>query len=126
MAEVIELEGRVRKRKNPAELKKLQILRDMLTCGRCSGKCAKCGAHGEPTGSFIWQDAGFNLCADCAAEYQEVMKAMNGEPAGERPFWYNREWLRLWLAWLEYQRTLSSYAVSAEVLLALRGFSPEQ
>jgi hypothetical protein len=55
---------------------------------------------------------GFRLCAFCREEYQDYILKTRGKPFVEAP-WYNQEWLALWEAWLNYQKTLITYVRSS-------------
>ena len=50
------------------------------------------------------------------AEYQDLLLCLQNSGQEDQPFWYNREWVRQWLAWLDYQWALSNYMNSPEVL----------
>lgn len=125
MAEVIDLRGRKKQKEDLDKTQRLQALRTVLLCSQCALRCARCGAQSESTTSVTRAGVSFRLCPSCLEEYRDLLAYLEGESGSDRPFWYNREWVRWWLAWLEYQHALAKYLNSAEVLLLLQD-SPEE
>ena len=118
MAEVIDLKGRQKIKKDLSRTEKLEALRTLLQCGRCSRRCAKCG-HQSLESTLVTHYApqvSFQLCPACLEEYQDLVAYLKTERNRNAPSWYNREWVRLWLAWIDYQTALSNYLTSPEVL----------
>ncbi|MBW1710930.1 MAG: hypothetical protein JRG97_01435 [Deltaproteobacteria bacterium] len=125
MAEVIDIKGRVKQKKDLSNLEKLEGLWNIIQCAKCAMRCAKCGTHGEPTSQVGRSGTSFKLCSSCMEEYQQVITELGGNPSRPKPFWYNREWLRHWVIWLEYQQVLNDYIDSPEVYFALKSLAEE-
>ena len=121
MAKVIDLSGRKKLKEDLDKADKLESLQGLLRCGECAMKCSKCGYHGEPTKRVTHPGTGvaFNLCSACSTEYQDLVAYLEKGQVPEMPSWFNREWVRLWMAWLDYQWALSNYRSSPEVLAVL-------
>ena len=62
----------------------------------------------------------FKLCASCQDEYQDLRRYLEDGRMDDLPYWYNKEWVRQWLAWLDYQLALNHYMGSQEVLAILQ------
>ena len=118
MADVIDLTGRKKLKDDLERAEKLDSLRGALRCGACAMKCAKCGAHGDPTTVITHRGSGatFCLCPTCHEEYTDLLSYLDDGMSSDFPAWYNREWVRQWLAWLDYQWAMANYMDSPEVL----------
>lgn len=127
MSKVIDLVGRKKLKKDLSRTDKLECLQALLRCSHCSMRCAKCGARGEPTHHINHPGTGasFRLCADCLDEYTDLMNYLEAADRYDGPSWHNREWVRQWLAWLDYQFSLSNYVSSPEVLAVLAEIQDE-
>jgi hypothetical protein len=119
VADVIDLQGQKKRKLKLEQVRKLEAFKERFHCNHCAAKCAKCGAHGEPTRRLMRAGVTFWLCSGCEEDYQDFLSALDGLRDKEKPFWHNREWLGMWIAWLDYQKTLNNYLNSPEVLLAL-------
>ncbi len=118
MAEVIDLEAKKRKdqhRKAALERsRKIEALLHMFQCSRCNMKCMKCGSQMELV-SADDSDPSFpyRFCQSCKEEYVEFLERLHGR--GDPQFyWYNREWMEVWKAWMHYQDALGRYQISEE------------
>ena len=126
MAKVIDLAGRKKVKEDLGKKEKLEGLQNLLRCNLCAMRCAKCGTHGDPTTHVTHPGSGveFRLCSACYIEYQDLLSCLNaGNNQEEPPFWFNREWIRQWLAWLDYQWALGNYFNSQEVLQVITELS---
>lgn len=121
MAKVIDLQGRKKVKTDLDRSDKVEALVSLLRCNHCAMRCAKCGSHSEPTSAVTHQGTRttFSLCESCRDEYESLLVYANAGPNTDMPFWYNREWVRQWMAWLEYQYAVSQYINSPEVLEAM-------
>lgn len=122
MAKVIDLTDRKKVKEDLSKGDKLRGLQSLFRCAHCGARCAKCGAHGEATQHITHTGSGvsFRLCQMCLEEYQDLLAYLEADPKPEVPFWFNREWIRQWLAWLDYQWALANYVSSPEVLQVLK------
>jgi hypothetical protein len=55
----------------------------------------------------------YRLCESCRGEYQEFLDRLHGR-GDASCYWYNREWMEIWKAWMHYQDALSRYQLSEE------------
>jgi len=116
MAEIIDLHTKKREeqdRKAAVERsKRLEAVVQTFQCSRCAMKCMKCGSQVEPPASTPEdQSVPYRLCRSCREEYQEFLDRLHGrgDPAC---YWYNREWMEVWKAWMHYQDALTRYQLS--------------
>ena len=125
MAEIIELERRRQPSKADEEERlreeKVQILRRIVHCSRCSLKCARCGTHIEEDESVTQSDTPYSFCAGCQEEYEAYLSRRRGEPAGSR-YWQNEAWMNVWRTWLRHQQAIDSYRSSSEFIKLLHEF----
>ena len=121
MSKVIDFEGRKKIKRDEARTGLLQNLKSILRCGHCQMRCAKCGAQSEPTSLVSHERAGvaFRVCPACKDEYEALVDYLDHGRDPEAPEWFNREWIRQWLAWIDYQAAFARYVGSPEVLAAL-------
>ena len=122
MAKVIDLTDRKKVKDDLSREDKLRGLQSLFRCAHCGARCAKCGAHGEATQYVTHNASGvsFRLCEMCLEEYRDLLAYLEADPKPDVPFWFNREWIRQWLAWLDYQWALANYVSSPEVLQVLK------
>jgi len=125
VAEIIELERRRQLSKADEEEKlreeKIQILRRIIHCSRCSLKCARCGTHIEDGERANQSETPFPLCVGCQEEYEAYLTRKGGEPSGAR-YWQNEAWMDVWRTWLRHQRAIDSYRSSSEFIRLLQEF----
>ena len=125
MAEIIELERRRQLSKADEEEKlreeKIQILRRIIHCSRCSLKCARCGTHIEEGERPKQSEAPFPLCLGCQEEYEAYLTRKRGEPPGTR-YWQNEAWMDVWRTWIRHQRAIDKYRNSGEFIRLLQEF----
>lgn len=121
MAKIYDLKGRIKFREDFRRAEKGDELGSLLRCRQCVRRCAKCGRQGDPTNHVTHPGTGvsFRLCSVCLDEYQELVDYLETGQKKGAPSWHNREWVRHWLAWLDYQWSLSNYMSSPEVLRIL-------
>ncbi len=126
MAEVIEFEKKSKDAKAQKEStikqRKIQLLRAVFQCTRCSLKCSKCGSQihmsegdGAPT------PTPYPFCQNCREEFIEYKRRLSGRQ-GVDYYWYNDAWMKVWETWLEHQRSLDEYRKSKEFLKLLNEF----
>lgn len=118
MSKIVDFEGRKKLKADLHKAEKLEGLQSLLRCSHCSMRCAKCGVHGEEAVSVRHAQSRitFRLCPVCADEYKDLAAYLDNDQESNLPYWYNRQWVRQWLSWLDYQNALADYASSPEVL----------
>ncbi|MBI5604980.1 MAG: hypothetical protein HY879_16705 [Deltaproteobacteria bacterium] len=131
MADIIPLEGRLRKQKEEVlsreKKKRLDSFRMAMQCTACQLKCAKCGSQLEvPKPQVISEVLPLRLCQGCWEEYTLYQQLSAGlTPAGGQEYYYNQAWLGVWKSWLEYQRHLQHYRSSEEFLRLVEELSQD-
>ena len=121
MAKVIDLSDRKKLKDDISRAEKLEGLQSLLRCNHCGLRCAKCQSHAERISSVDHPGSGITirLCPACLDEYTDLLAYLDAEKHDDFPAWYNREWVRQWLSWLDYQWALKNYVSSPEVLMVL-------
>ncbi len=127
MAEVIDFSGRKKVRDDLEHTDQLESLKALLHCNYCAHRCARCGGHGEPTHLVTHAPRGlsFRLCSACRDDYLQLVRHLETGRPPDGPSWHNRQWVHLWLAWLEYQAGLARYLTSPEVIRILEELRKE-
>ncbi|MGQ9857971.1 MAG: hypothetical protein ACUVS3_04680 [Thermodesulfobacteriota bacterium] len=118
MAEVIDLKAKKKRDQDKKaaleRARKMEAVLQMFQCSRCSVKCMKCGSQLQMSPP---QESGpglaYRFCESCKEEYLEFLERLHGR--GDPTFyWYNREWMDVWKAWMHYQDALGRYQLSEE------------
>jgi hypothetical protein len=95
----------------------LRTVQRTVQCSSCSLKCCMCGAPMESAGPPVPERAGisreFHLCEGCGAEFEDYLDLVQGGKASGL-FWHNREWIRLWSSWMEYQTAIGEFRNTPE------------
>ncbi len=127
MAEVIDFSNRKKIKEDLNHADRLESLRTLVRCQQCAMSCGKCGGKGETAHlvSRPGSNATFRLCPGCLEEYLDLVSYLESGSDSGNPSWYNREWVRQWLAWLDYQLALVNYSNSPEVLQILQETKPD-
>lgn len=120
MEKVVDLRDRLedKKRKRQVEIHrhKSETVQRMVQCASCQFRCAMCGHHMRQNESSYLSPPSpvdWNLCQTCRAEFEDYLKISRGT-RGSALFWHNREWLKLWAAWLDYQKAIREFRHSDE------------
>ena len=127
MAKVIDLTRHKKLKEDLDRTEKLAGLQSLLQCNACGMRCSKCGVHGDPISRVTHPGSGvaFRLCSSCLEEYNDLLTYLDDGDTADRPSWYNREWVRQWLAWLDYQWAMSNYLSSPEVIAVISELTEE-
>jgi hypothetical protein len=128
MAEIIDLKakrkGEEDKKAAQERTRRMEAVLQMFQCTHCGMKCMKCGSqlHVEQ-GPQADTRIPYRLCQTCKEEYLEFLERLHGR-GDPSLYWYNREWMEVWKAWMHYQDALGRYQISEEfrrLLQELRG-----
>jgi hypothetical protein len=116
MAEVIDLDTRKKQdqeRKDAQDRsKKMEAVVQMFQCSRCAMKCMKCGSQVEISPASAHDHSiPYRLCQTCREEYREFLDQLHGR-GDPSYYWFNREWVEVWKAWMHYQDSLTRYQMS--------------
>ncbi len=123
MSKVIDIEDRLKleqkKKAKVDKAKKLEAVRKTIQCTRCLARCAKCSVQFETQEMYQRFKGPYRLCASCQTEYEEFVRLRGTEE--QSPFyWHNKEWLRVWQTWLDYQQAMKDYGESPEFIELVR------
>jgi len=95
---------------------KMEKVQRVVQCSSCHYRCSMCGYHVENTDSSCPSESSppdLNLCESCRAEFEDFTKILSGKK-GYNAFWHNKEWIKLWSAWLDYVRAIKEFKNSNE------------
>ncbi|MBW1722483.1 MAG: hypothetical protein JRH13_10600 [Deltaproteobacteria bacterium] len=120
MDKIVSLEQRIhdkrRKEERERYLKRIRSLQRSVQCTACHLRCAMCGVYtqirNEAEKRFFLSN-GFALCENCKKEYEDF-KALSGKETPSDVHWHNKEWFRMWSAWIEYRKALRAFLESPE------------
>lgn len=110
------LEDKKRKQQTEIHRGKMETLQRIIQCSSCHFKCAMCGYHLNTTDSPYAPPSSppnFYLCESCRAEFEEYMEMTSGKKESNI-FWHNREWMKLWSAWFDFQQAIKEFKNSVE------------
>jgi len=114
MADIIDISGKKGQKSREEFRQKLEATRRIFLCSGCPSKCAKCGTHLEGIERCSSPSSSeHHLCDACRSEWETYQKLQRGETANAL-YYHNTEWIRLWEAWIDYQRALTNYRNSKE------------
>ena len=119
MSKIIDIENRIetekRKKKIAERRRNVAPLLHFLQCACCGMKCWRCGSPAElPPPDKDALKIKFNFCRDCREEYLEYQRMQQSDEESGVP-WRNREWMKMWKTWIEYQSTVRHFHQSKEV-----------
>jgi len=110
------LEGKKRKLQAEIHRGKMETLQRIVQCSSCHFKCAMCGYHLNTADSPYVSPSSpsnFYLCESCRAEFKEYMEMKKGKNESDI-FWHNREWVKLWSVWFDFQQAIKEFKDSVE------------
>jgi len=123
MPKVIDIEDRLKleqkKKAKVDKAKKLEAVRKTIQCTRCLARCAKCSVQFETQEMYQRFKGPYRLCASCQAEYEEFVR-LRGTEEQSPCYWHNKEWLKVWQTWLDYQQAMKDYGESPEFIELVR------
>lgn len=120
MDKVTNIEEKIKSKKQKKQLEqyseKIEAIQKVVQCSSCHFRCAMCGhnlrdsdsSNDVPSPSF-----GFAFCENCRAEFEDFL-AISREKKDPDVFWHNKEWLKMWSAWLNYRQAINGFINSPE------------
>ena len=125
MEKIVNLKDRIENKRQREQIEryrgKIKSIQKVIQCASCHFRCAMCGLHSRPQErpeSSDSESLEFTLCESCRREYDEFISITRGEKKAE-VFWHNREWLKMWSAWLSYRKSVDHFMDSSELKLLL-------
>lgn len=121
MNKVLNFTDRLEDKKREKQLKahhyKLKTIQRIVQCSSCHFRCAMCGYHmdaKDPSSSTAsTSPRNFVLCESCQAEFEDFVQIKSGKRQSNI-FWQNKEWVKLWSAWKDYQQAIGDFRNSRE------------
>ena len=129
MDKVVNIEKRLASRKQERELEeqrgKIGAIQKLIQCSSCHFRCALCGQHlseSDCSGKGLSSAFGFAFCDGCGAEFEEFLAVSRGKKSPEVS-WHNKEWVKMWSAWLDYRQSINGFVGSPEFKSLLDEFN---
>ncbi|MFC1532949.1 hypothetical protein ACFLZG_07270 [Thermodesulfobacteriota bacterium] len=125
MEKIVNIRERIENRKNKNRLKqyqnKIDAIQKVTQCSSCNLKCAMCGKYLDVKDPFYdpdTSDCEYTFCESCGGEFEDFLSLSKGE---ENPqvFWHNKEWKKMWSAWLSYQQAIDDFMDTQEYKIML-------
>lgn len=120
MDKVLSITDRLKDKKlkehNESYRQKAATVQRIVQCSSCQLSCAMCGSHLDVPDLSCPQVSSYpnlNLCDYCRAEYNDFLEMSNGNKRSDI-FWHNKEWMRLWSAWVDYHKAIKMFRNSKE------------
>jgi hypothetical protein len=120
MDKIIDLQKRLKTKKDGEILKqhqgKIETLSQIIQCSSCRLKCAMCGEHlgsVDTCGDRPPAVTGLTLCKNCKDEYNDFLSISDKKDQPD-VFWHNKEWYRMWSAWIDYRKSIVAFMKSPE------------
>ncbi|MBW1901918.1 MAG: hypothetical protein JRJ20_09810 [Deltaproteobacteria bacterium] len=110
------LRDKKRKEHEETHRQKAATVQRLVQCSSCQLSCAMCGSHLDAPDSSCPPASSYsnlNLCECCRAEYNDFL-GMSNENKSSEIFWHNKEWMKLWSAWIEYHKAIKKFRNSNE------------
>ncbi len=93
-----------------------EVVKRTVQCSSCRLSCAMCGMHLNAGGECCAAPENnqmLNLCENCWSEYSDFLD-ISTKGGSSKIYWHNKEWIRLWSAWVEYQKAMKAFRNSEE------------
>jgi L-asparaginase II len=120
MSGIIDLTDKLARSKKHRDKEKIHAAYRIFLCSGCPSKCLKCGTQLDMADHACARELEqtFRLCSACSEEYAEFLRRKEGKTTPQM-YWHNEEWIRLWEAWITYQKAMNEYRGSKEFLQLL-------
>ena len=129
MDKVVNIEEKLASRKQERELEeqrgKIGAIQKFVQCSSCHFRCALCGQHlseSDCSGKGPSSAFEFVFCDGCGAEFEEFLAVSRGKKTPEVS-WHNKEWVKMWSAWLDYRQSINGFVGSSEFKSLLDEFN---
>lgn len=125
MDKIVSLKERIecRRRKEQRKLYfgKVEAIQKLIQCTSCHMRCAMCGLQireTEASGEVCYPSMGLAFCESCGSEFEDFLAVSKGNKISDI-FWHNKEWAKMWSAWLKYRQAIHAFMDSTEFQLLL-------
>jgi hypothetical protein len=120
MTKVLNITDRLKNKKQLRQAdiyqRRLEALQKVVYCSSCHLRCAMCGSYLEESRSAdsgVSKAVDFTLCESCRIEFKDFLKLSRGRGKSDI-VWHNKEWVRLWTTWLDFQHAINGFRDSDE------------
>lgn len=100
---------------------KIETIQKIIQCGSCQIRCALCGLHlkkEESSTDIPHASLGLTLCESCRSEFDDFLSVSKVQQQSE-VFWHNKEWVKMWSAWINYRKAMTAFVESPEYKLLM-------
>ncbi len=100
---------------------KTETIQKIIQCGSCQIRCSMCGLYlkKEETSTEIpHASMGLMLCESCRSEFDDFLSVSRGQQQSD-VFWHNKEWVKMWSAWINYRKAMTAFVDSPEFKLLM-------
>ena len=100
---------------------KIETIQKIIQCGSCQIRCAMCGLYlrkEESHKDIPHASMGLMLCESCRSEFDDFLSVSRGQQRSE-VFWHNKEWVKMWSAWINYRKAMTAFVDSPEFKLLM-------
>ena len=100
---------------------KIETIQKIIQCGSCQIRCAMCGLYlreEESPKDIPHASMGLMLCESCRSEFDDFLSVSRGQQRSE-VFWHNKEWVKMWSAWIKYRKAMTAFVDSPEFKLLM-------
>jgi hypothetical protein len=130
MEKVVNIQEKIKRQEQKKQLRrhrgKIKVIQKVAQCSSCHLRCAMCGQYLSEAdtppdpGASVHE---YIFCEDCRGEYEDFMASCKGMKTPQ-VFWHNREWEKMWSAWLGYQRAIADFVNSREFRTLVKKLTP--
>jgi len=100
---------------------KTETIQKIIQCSSCQIRCSMCGLYlkKEETSTEIpHASMDLMLCESCRSEFDDFLSVSRGQQPSE-VFWHNKEWVKMWSAWINYRKAMTAFVDSSEFKLLM-------
>ena len=100
---------------------KTETIQKIVQCSSCQIRCAMCGLYlkkEESSTDSLSAPKGLALCESCRGEFDDFLSVSRGKRQSE-VFWHNKEWVKMWSAWINYRKAMTAFIDSPEFKLLM-------
>ena len=107
--------------------KKVEAIQKVTQCCLCHFRCARCGLHIKP--EDVSQGApssseDYTFCESCRREFEDFLSISKGKNRSGL-LWQNKEWEKMWSAWINYQQAITAFVNSPEFKCIIEDFDDQ-
>ena len=125
MDKIVNLAERLESKRHKKQIEryrgKIETIQKIIQCGSCQIRCAMCGLYlkkGESSTNIPPASIGLILCESCRSEFDDFLSVSRGQQRSE-VFWHNKEWVKMWSAWINYRKAMTAFVDSPEFKLLM-------